>query len=116
MAPYPDAAMRHLAAPVGGGRMQRPDAVGESGSAACGDLVRLQLRIGGGRVRDARFLAFGCGAAIAAASAACARLRGLPLLGALLVSAEAVDADLGGLGPARRHGPELVVDALSRAL
>ena len=96
--------------------MERPDAVGESGSAACGDLVRLQLRIGGGRVRDARFLAFGCGAATAAASAACARLRGAPLLEALRVSPEALDADLGGLGPQRRHGPELVVDALARAL
>jgi tRNA-specific 2-thiouridylase len=96
--------------------MERPDVVGESGSAACGDLVRMQLRIGGGRVRDARFLAFGCGAATAAASAACARLRGLPLLAALSLSPEALDADLGGLGPARRHGPELVVDALARAL
>jgi tRNA-uridine 2-sulfurtransferase len=96
--------------------MARPDAVAESGSAACGDLVRVQLRIGGGRVEDARFLVFGCGAATAAASAACARLRGLPLLDALGLSPEALDADLGGLGPARRHGPELVVDALARAL
>jgi tRNA-uridine 2-sulfurtransferase len=116
VAPYPDAAMRHLAAPVGGGRMEAPDAVGEAGSASCGDLVRLQLRIDGGHVREARFLAFGCGAATAAASAACARLRGRPLLGALSLSAEALDADLGGLEAARRHGPELVMDALSRAL
>ena len=56
--------------------MDGPDAVGESGSASCGDLVRVFLRIGGGRVREARFQAFGCGAATAAASAACARLAG----------------------------------------
>jgi tRNA-specific 2-thiouridylase len=43
-------------------------------------------------------------------------LQGLPLLAALSLSPEALDADLGGLGPARRHGPELVADALARAL
>jgi tRNA-specific 2-thiouridylase len=96
--------------------MERPDAVGESGSAACGDLVRIQLRIAGGRIRDARFLAFGCGAATAAASAACGRLRGASLPAALSLSPGDLDAELGGLGAARRHGPELVVDALARAL
>src|SRR5262245_13744100 len=96
--------------------MDSPDAVGESGSAACGDLVRVQLRVRGGRVEDARFLAFGCGAATAAASAACSRLRGASLTDALRLSAADLDADLGGLGPARRHGPELAEDAVARAL
>ena len=95
--------------------MDAPDAVGESGSPSCGDTVRIQLRIGGGRVRDARFLAFGCGAAMAAASAACARLDGAALDDALRLSAGDLDADLGGLGPARRHGPDLVADAVARA-
>ncbi len=40
--------------------MSDPDAVGESGSAACGDMVRIQLHIADGRVVEARFLAFGC--------------------------------------------------------
>jgi tRNA-specific 2-thiouridylase len=114
--PYPREALAHLADPVGPGRLPGADAVGEAGSADCGDLVRIQLRIAGGRVRDARFLAFGCGAATAAASAACARLAGAPLDAALALSAKSLDADLGGLGPARRHGPELAVDALARAL
>ncbi len=108
--------MRHLAAPVGAGAMPAPDAAGESGSAACGDLVRVALRIRGGRVREARFQAFGCGAATAAASAACARLRGATILEALALGPDALDRDLGGLGPDRRHGPEAVVDALGRAL
>lgn len=116
MPPYPPEAMRHLAAPAGAGALERPDAVGESGAPACGDLVRISLRIAGGRVREARFLAFGCGAATAAASAACARLTGAPLDDALRLSPEALDRDLGGLGPGRRHGPELVADAAARAL
>jgi tRNA-uridine 2-sulfurtransferase len=114
--PYPDQALRHLAAPVGAGRMSQPDAVGESGSERCGDLVRIQLRVAGGRVAAARFLAFGCGAAAAAASAACARLRGAPLDDALRLSAADLERDLGGLEEGRRHGPDLVADALARAL
>ena len=66
--------MRHMTAPAMAGVLAHPDAVGESGSAACGDIVRIQLRIDGEVVSEARFLAFGCGAATAAANAACERL------------------------------------------
>jgi len=114
--PYPPEAMRHLASPAGAGTMDGPDAVGESGSASCGDLVRIALRIRGRRVRASRFQAFGCGAATAAASAACARLEGASLDEALSLSSGAIDGDLGGLGSDRRHGPELVEDAVARAL
>ncbi len=108
--------MRHLASPVGAGAMDAPDAVGESGSASCGDLVRIFLRIAGGQVREARFEAFGCGAATAAASAACARLGGASLDATLRLSRETLDADLGGLGATRAHGVEIVEDAVARAL
>jgi tRNA-specific 2-thiouridylase len=108
--------MRHLATPAGAGPLGAADAVGESGSPECGDLVRMGLRLAGGRVREARFQAFGCGAATAAASAACARLSGAPIDDALRLSAGRLDADLGRLGPARAHGPELVEDAVARAL
>ncbi len=116
MPPYPRDAMRHLAAPAGAGRMSYPDATAESGSSGCGDVVRIQLRIAGGAVREARFLAFGCGAATAAASAACARLEGASVRQAMTLSAEVLDRDLGGLGDERRHGPELVADAVARTL
>lgn len=116
MPPYTPEAMRHLANPVGAGAMDGADAVGESGSTSCGDLVRVFLRLGGGRVREARFQAFGCGAATAAASAACARLTGAPVGDALRLDAETLERDLGGLGAARRHGAEIVEDAVARAL
>ena len=116
MPPYPPEAMRHLATPAGAGAMDAADAVGESGSTSCGDLVRISLRIGGGRVREARFQAFGCGAATAAASAACARLTGASMDQALRLDATTLDRDLGGLGAARMHGVEIVEDAVARAL
>jgi len=108
--------MRHLAAPVGAGGLTRPDATGASGSVACGDAVEMELVIGGGVVRDAGFRAFGCGAATASASAACEAIIGRGVLNALRLSADDIDRALGGLGEERRHGPELVADAVARAL
>lgn len=108
--------MAHLAAPVGAGAMADPHATGEAGAADCGDLVRIHLQIGAGRVEDARFQAYGCGAATAAASAACARLTSASLDDAMRLSGDTLDSDLGGLGDTRRHGVDLVEDAVSRAL
>lgn len=108
--------MRHLAAPVGAGGLAHADTTGTSGSVACGDAVEIDLAIAGGVVRDAGFRAFGCGAATAAASAACEALRGTTVMDGLRLSADGIDASLGGVGEARRHGPDLVADAVARAL
>ncbi len=108
--------MRHLADPVGGGGLRAPDAVGESGAVGCGDHVQIDLSVAGGRVAAAGFRAFGCGAATAAASAACELLRGATLDDALSLSIERIDAALGGVGRARLHGAATAADAVARAL
>jgi tRNA-specific 2-thiouridylase len=108
--------MRHLAAPSAPGPLENADATGHAGSEDCGDVVRFDLRVSAGRVEEAGFLVFGCGAATAAASAACERLQGATLDDAARIGVDLIDADLGGLGPARRHGPELVADAVAGAL
>jgi len=108
--------MRHLAAPSASGPLRDAHATGHAGSEDCGDVVRIDLCVSAGRVEDAGLLVFGCGAATAAASAACERLRGLDLDDAARVGPDEIDRALGGLGPARRHGPELVADAVAGAL
>ena len=62
------------------------------------------------------FRASGCAAARAAGSAAVELARGAALLDAALLTPDALDAELGGLGPAARHASELAADALHRAL
>src|SRR5438874_3812175 len=89
---------------------------GAAGGAACGDLVRLSVAVDGERVDDAGFDAAGCGATLAAGSAAVALVRGRPLLDALRVGPEEIAAELGGLSPGKRHAAELAADALARAL
>jgi len=93
---------------------------GAAGGAACGDLVRVSLalerRDGEVVIGDAGFDAAGCGAAIAAGSAAVSLLRGTTLLDAALLGTAHIAEELGGLSPSKRHAAELACDAMHRAL
>ena len=89
---------------------------GASGGSACGDLVRVSVEIGAGRVRSARFDADGCAVAVAAGAALAEAVEGGSVLEACRLGADDVSAALGGLTPQGRHGAELAADALHRAL
>jgi tRNA-uridine 2-sulfurtransferase len=104
----------HLRHPVGRGRFPAHD--GAAGGAACGDLVRIGVAVDGDRVADAGFEASGCGAAVAAASAAVELVRGAGVLDAARVGTHAISDALGRLSPGKLHAAELAADALARAL
>jgi tRNA-uridine 2-sulfurtransferase len=110
----------HLERPLGRGHTPADACTGAAGGAACGDLVRLSVALEPsspeGLIADAGFDASGCGAAIAAGSAAVALVRGAPLLDAARVGADEIARELGGLHPAKLHAAELAADALHRAL
>jgi len=115
-----DAFSAHLERPCGRGHTPEGACTGAAGGAACGDVIRVSVRIDpdspDGRIADAGFDASGCGAAVAAGSATVALVRELPLLDAARVGADRIAAGLGGLIPAKRHAAELAADALARAL
>jgi tRNA-specific 2-thiouridylase len=106
----------HLQHPRGRGHAPPGAHAGVAGGAACGDLVRLDLTVAGERVVDAGFEASGCGATIAAASAAVELVRGAPVLDAARIGSPRVAAELGGLSVGKLHAADLVADALARAL
>ena len=106
----------HLQRPRNRGHAPSGAHTGAAGGAACGDLVRVSLCLERDLVADAGFDASGCGAALAAGSAAVALVRGRPLLDAARVGVREIAAELGGLHPAKRHAAELAADALARAL
>jgi tRNA-specific 2-thiouridylase len=106
----------HLAAPEGRGDPPPGAHDGAAGGAACGDLIRVSVRVDGDRVTAASFAAEGCGALTAAGSAAVTLVRGEPLLDAARVGTREVAAELGGLSPGKLHAAELAADALHRAL
>jgi len=106
----------HLNHPRGRGRAPADAFIGTAGGAACGDLVRMDLAIAGERVAGAGFEASGCGAALAAASAAVTLVDGAPVLEAARIGTREVAAELGGLSPGKLHAAELAADALHQAL
>ena len=106
----------HLRHPRGRGRAVAGAHHGAAGGAACGDLVRLSVAVEGDRVRAAGFEASGCGATIAAASAAVELAEGTGLIEAARIGAPLIAAQLGGLSAGKLHAADLASDALHRAL
>jgi tRNA-uridine 2-sulfurtransferase len=110
----------HLERPLARGHTPDGAFTGAAGGAACGDLIRISLAVDGdspdGRIEDAGFDASGCGATVAAGSAAVSLLRQAPLLQAARIGPESIAAELGGLSAGKHHVAELAADALHRAL
>ena len=77
--------------------------MGEVGAAAFGDVMKLSLRIRDGRIEEARFQAFGCGTAIATASAMTELIQGRTVDEALKFSNQQVIDALGGLPAEKIH-------------
>ena len=87
-----------------------------AGGAPCGDLVRISIAVDGDSIAATGFDASGCGAALAAGSAAVSLVDGAPVLAAARVGTREIAAELGGLSPGKLHAAELAADALARAL
>jgi tRNA-uridine 2-sulfurtransferase len=116
----PEYLINHLERPLGRGHSPQHAFTGAAGGAACGDLVRISIALDPGspegEIEDAGFDASGCGATVAAGSAAVSLLRGSSLLRAARIGASEIAGELGGLSLAKRHAAELAADALHRAL
>jgi nitrogen fixation NifU-like protein len=87
--PYSEIVMDHFANPRNMGDMDDPSAVGNVGNPACGDMMRLYLKIKDGVIVDAKFKTFGCGAAIASSSMLTEMLKGKTLEEAMNISPQA---------------------------
>lgn len=89
---------------------------GAAGGAACGDLARISVVIGDGRVASVTFDSEGCAATRAACACVCELIDDQPVLDAARIGPDDIENELGGLSPARRHAVILTADALHRAL
>src|SRR4051794_20936847 len=106
----------HLYGPRGRGALADAPFAGAAGGAACGDLIRVAVRVEAGRIAEAGFDASGCGAVIAAGSAVVALVQARDFLDACRVGPNDIDKELGGLLPSTAHAATLAADALHRAL
>ena len=98
------------------GDLKDADGVGEVGAAACGDIMKISLKIKDGRIEDARFKTFGCGSAIASSSMATELIKGRTIDEAMAFSNQEVVDDLGGLTTVKIHCSVLAEEALKAAL
>ena len=113
---YNATVMDHFLNPRNLGDVQDADGVGEVGAAACGDIMKISLKIKDGVIEDARFKTFGCGSAIASSSMATELIKGRKIEDALSFSNQEVVNALGGLPPVKIHCSVLAEEALRAAL
>jgi len=114
--PYSDKVMDHFINPRNMGEIENATTVSDVGNPACGDMMRLYLKIENDIIVDAKFKTFGCGAAIASSSMLTELLKGKSVEEARKISNEAVVEALGGLPPVKIHCSVMAEEALAKAL
>ena len=114
--PYSEKVMDHFMNPRNVGEIESADGVGEVGNPACGDMMRLYLKIDGGKVVDAKFRTFGCGAAIASSSMLTEMIKGKTVDEARAITNEHVADALDGLRAVKIHCSVMAEEAVKSAL
>src|SRR5262245_50916021 len=94
------------------GEIPDADAVAEVSNPVCGDVMKLWVKVGDGRIQEARFKAQGCSAAIATSSYATELLIGMTVSDARQVTKEQIAEALGGLPASKIHCSVLASDAI----
>jgi nitrogen fixation NifU-like protein len=113
---YSSQLLDHFQNPRNVGELAAADATAEIENPACGDVLRLTLRIGEGRINEAQFKAKGCVAAIACGSALTELIVGKTLNEVKNLRRGDVIVAVGGLPQASTHAAQLALDVLSLAL
>lgn len=115
---YSDKVIEHYENPKNVGTLGKDEddvGTGLVGAPACGDVMRLQIRVKDGVITDAKFKTFGCGSAIASSSLATEWVKGRTLDEALELKNTDIVNEL-ALPPVKIHCSVLAEDAVRAAV
>ena len=113
---YSETFKDHLSNPRNVGELADADAVAEQSNPVCGDRLKLSLRVSGGRITSARFLAYGCPPTLACGSALTVMLEGMSLEDAARLTRQDIARAVGGLPARKGHAAALAAETLRAAL
>ena len=113
---YSPQLLDHFEHPRNPGDVENPDATVQLENPACGDVLKLTLRVAEGRIVDIRFRAKGCVPTMACGSLITELAKGKELPEASQIREHDVVDAIGGLPQASSHASQLAVDTLRAAL